>query len=62
MRKTLIVLGTLLVALFGVIAFATSQANAYRGDYTKVGPNHTEEREARMIEIFNDADVDIEKA
>lgn len=52
MKNKLIVLGTLAVALLGVIAFTTKDADAYRGDYTQVGPNHTEEREAQMEEIF----------
>jgi len=52
MKSKLIVLGTLAVALLGVIAFTTKQADAYRGDYTQVGPNHTEERKAKMDAIF----------
>lgn len=62
MRNKFIILGTLLVALFGVIAFTTSDADAYRGDYTQVGPNHTEERESRMIEIFDSVDEDAAQA
>ena len=62
MRNKTIILGTLLVALLGVIAFTTKQADAYRGDYTQVGPNHTEEREARMIEIFDAVDEDVDQA
>ena len=62
MRNKTIILGTLLVALLGVIAFTTKQADAYRGDYTQVGPNHTEEREARMIEIFDAVDEDADQA
>ncbi len=54
MKSKLIVLGTLAVALLGVIAFTTKQADAYRGDYTQVGPNHTQEREAEMDAIFAD--------
>ncbi len=56
MNSKLIVLGTLAVALLGVIAFTTKEADAYRGDYTQVGPNHTEEREAQMEEIFESKD------
>ncbi|KKP43923.1 MAG: hypothetical protein UR34_C0001G0095 [candidate division WS6 bacterium GW2011_GWC1_33_20] len=58
MKNKLIVLGTLAVALLGVIAFTTKEADAYRGDYTQVGPNHTEEREAQMEEIFESKDYD----
>ena len=52
MKSKLIALGALVVALLGVIAFTTKQVDAYRGDYTQVGPNHTEEREAEMDAIF----------
>lgn len=62
MRNKLIALGTLAIALLAVIAFTTKDADAYRGDYTQVGPNHTEEREARMIEIFDSVDEDLVKA
>jgi hypothetical protein len=54
MKNKGIILGTLAVALLGVIAFATTKADAYRGDYTQVGPNHTEEREAEMEKVFED--------
>ncbi len=56
MKNKLIVLGTLAVALLGVIAFTTKDADAYRGDYTQVGPNHTQEREAQMEEVFESKD------
>ena len=52
MRSKFIVLGTLIVALLGVIAFTTKEADAYRCDYTQTGPNHTAEREAEMEKIF----------
>ena len=58
MKNTVLALGILAVALLGVIAFTTSDADAYRGDYTQVGPNHTEEKEARMTEIFESKDYD----
>lgn len=56
MKNKVIILGTLVVALLGVIAFTTTQTDAYRGDYTEVGPNHTEGREAEMEEIFESKD------
>lgn len=56
MKNKLIALGILSVAILGVVAFGTKDADAYRGDYTQVGPNHTEERQARMIEIFENED------
>lgn len=58
MKNTVLALGILAVALLGVIAFTTNDADAYRGDYTQVGPNHTQERESRMIEIFESKDYD----
>lgn len=58
MKNKLIVLGTLAVALLGVIAFTTKETDAYRGDYTQVGPNHTEEREAEMEKIMESKDYD----
>jgi len=56
MKNKLIALGILSVAILGVVAFGTKDADAYRGDYTQVGPNHTEERQAKMIEIFENED------
>ncbi len=58
MKNKLIVLGTLAVALLGVIAFTTRQTDAYRGDITQVGPNHTEEREAEMEKVMESKDYD----
>lgn len=58
MKNKGIILGTLAVALLGVIAFTTTKADAYRGDHTKVGPNHTEEREAEMETVFEDLDYE----
>ena len=52
MKNKVIVLGTLMLAVLGVIDFTTKQTDAYRGDPNEVGPNHTEEREARMIQAF----------
>ncbi len=62
MKNKGIILGTLAVALLGVIAFTTTKADAYRGDYTKVGPNHTEEREAQMEEVFESKNFEDWKA
>jgi len=62
MKNKLIALGTLSIALLGVIAFTTSDVDAYRGDYTQVGPNHTEERQAKMIEIFDSVEEDADQA
>ena len=58
MNNKIIALGTLVVALLGVIAFTTKQADAYRGDYTQVGPNHTEEREAEMEKVMESKDYE----
>ena len=58
MNNKIVVLGTLAVALLGVIAFTTKQADAYRGDYTQVGPNHTVEREAEMDKVMESKDYE----
>lgn len=56
MKNTVLAIGTLVVALLGVIAFTTKGSDAYQGDFTKVGPYHTEEREAQMEEVFESKD------
>jgi hypothetical protein len=58
MKNKVIVLGTLMLAVLGVIAFTTKQTDAYRGDPSQVGPNHTEEREAQMEVVFENLDYD----
>jgi len=58
MKNKIVVLGTLAVALLAVIAFTMKQTSAYRGDYTQVGPNHTEEREAEMEKIMESKDYE----
>lgn len=58
MRNRVIALGTLVVAILGIAVFTATQANAYKGDPTQVGPNHTQEREAELNRIFEDKDYD----
>ena len=58
MKNAVLAIGVLAVALLGVIAFTTKDADAYQGDYTQVGPNHTQEREAEMEKIFESKDYE----
>lgn len=58
MKNTVLAIGVLAVALLGVIAFTTKDTDAYQGDYTQVGPNHTQEREAEMEKIFESKDYE----
>ena len=58
MKNTVLAIGVLAVALLGVIAFTTKETDAYQGDYTQVGPNHTQEREAEMEKIFESKDYE----
>jgi len=58
-KKVLTVAG---LAVVGLAIFGLAQASAYRGDYTKVGPNHTEEREAKMQKVMEEKDYDGWKA
>lgn len=49
MKKTVLALGALAVVAVSLFAAnGMESVSAYRGDYTKVGPNHTEEREDAM--------------
>jgi len=52
---------TLLVAVLAMGVLGTlgiSQVSAYRGDYTEVGPNHTEEREDAMVKVMAEKDYE----
>lgn len=42
----------------GTAIFFAGSAQAYQGDYTKVGPYHTEEREAAMETVMKNKDFD----
>jgi hypothetical protein len=46
------------LALAGVISAGVYTASAYQGDYTKHGPNYTEERHNKMVKIFESSDYD----
>jgi hypothetical protein len=58
-KKVLAIVG---VAVFGLALFGLTQVSAYRGDYTKVGPNHTPEREAQMQKIMEEKNYEAWKA
>jgi len=49
-----ILVGALVLA--GVITAGVYTASAYQGDYTKHGPNYTEERHNEMVKIFENND------
>ncbi|MBT3691090.1 hypothetical protein HOG16_02505 [Candidatus Woesearchaeota archaeon] len=53
MKKTNIAV----VFLIGLIAM-TGFVSAYQGDYTKEGPNYSEDRHAEMEEVFDSLDYD----
>jgi hypothetical protein len=52
-KKKLLVVGMSAIA---VMLAGVSAVSAYQGDYTKKGPDHTAEREAQMIKIFDTVD------
>jgi len=54
-KKVLVAIG-LAVGILTVIGL--SQVSAYKGDFTKVGPNHTEEREAAMTKVMEEKDYE----
>ena len=58
MKTKLITLSVLAVATLGLFAVANTQVFAYQGDYSKVGPNHTEEREDAMEKVMNTNDYE----
>jgi len=58
MKYKLLVLGVVGIASVGILGFLASDASAYRGDYTQVGPNHTEERHAQMQEVMETKDYE----
>jgi len=52
MKTNIATFAVLAVASLGLFAVANTQVLAYQGDYTKTGPNHTEEREAAMETVM----------
>lgn len=58
MKYKLLVLGVVGIASVGILGFLASDASAYRGDYTQVGPNYTEERHAQMQEVMETKDYE----
>lgn len=56
MNKRVLLIGVL--ALGVLVTAGVSQVAAYRGDYTKVGPNHTEEREVSMNKVMEEKDYE----
>jgi hypothetical protein len=58
MKYKLLALGVIGIASASILGFLASDASAYRGDYTQVGPNHTEERHAQMQEVMETKDYE----
>lgn len=56
MNKKLLTVGILSLGIVSI--FGVSQAFAYRGDVTEVGPYHTEERETSMEQVMADKDYE----
>ncbi|MFZ6022443.1 MAG: hypothetical protein ACOYT9_03165 [Patescibacteria group bacterium] len=56
MNKTLLLGAVAITAIAGVTYFGMPQVAAYRGDMTKVGPYHTEEREAALEKVMKNKD------
>lgn len=56
------ILGAVGLAVGVLTVLGLSQVSAYRGDYTQVGPNHTEEREAAMTKVMDEKDYEGWKA
>lgn len=54
-KKTLLV-AVLAMGVLGTVGI--SQVSAYRGDYTEVGPNHTQEREDAMVKVMAEKDYE----
>ncbi len=47
-----------MLALAGVASVGAYSVSAYQGDYTKHGPNYTEERHTEMTKAFENNDYD----
>lgn len=58
MKTKIVTLSVLALATLGLFAVANTQVLAYQGDYTKVGPNHTEEREEAMEKVMTTNDYE----
>lgn len=58
MKYRVITAVALTAGILGVIAMNGGLSEAYRGDYTAVGPNHTEERHAEMETIMTNSDYE----
>lgn len=56
MSKKILTIGILSLGIVSI--FGVSQAFAYRGDATVVGPNHTEEREVAMEQVMTEKDYE----
>lgn len=55
-KSTIGAIALVAVASVGIALVAMPSVAAYRGDYTKTGPNHTAERETAMEQIMKNKD------
>lgn len=62
MKYRLITAVALTAGILGVIALNGGMAEAYQGDYSAVGPNHTPEREAAMEQVMTEVDYNAWKS
>lgn len=62
MKYRVITAVALTAGILGVIAMNGGLSEAYRGDYTAVGPNHTEEREVAMETVMTNSDYEAWKS
>jgi len=57
MKSKIFTIGALsLLSIGALVSLGTSSVYAYQGDATKVGPNHTEEREVAMDKVIETKD------
>jgi len=56
MKNKVLLVAILAIGVLGTLGL--SQVSAYRGDYTDVGPYHTEERETAMEKVMRERDYE----
>lgn len=56
MNRKLLLVPVLAVTL--LVIWGLTNVSAYRGDYSKQGPNHTEERETSMNKVMEERDYE----
>jgi len=56
MKNKILLVAILAIGVLGTLGL--SQVSAYKGDYTEVGPNHTDERESAMAKVMAEKDYE----